>query len=97
LQTLGLRGVAQGAAACVHLLASKHGFVPKLITSETELREELISGWRNIHFFVFDTTAADFNAWQAIDAVAKHRREFVRSRPAIVIVDSEGLADAQQR
>jgi hypothetical protein len=60
-------------------------------------QEVLLENWRNIHVFVFDTTVADFDAWEAIDVVTKHRRDFVRSRPAIVILNSENSMTEKQR
>jgi hypothetical protein len=80
---------AEGAAVCVKALAQEHSLDWKLICSGAELREELVANWRHIHVFVFDTTSVDFEAWVLMELIVKHRREFVRTRPAIVVLNSE--------
>ena len=89
-------GVLEGAGVCVQTLAVQNSLEPKLITSVSDFRGELLENWRSIHMFVFDTTATDFDAWEAIDVVIKHRRDHVRTRPAIVILDREdSMTDKQ--
>ena len=87
----------QGAAACTHHVAAGHSLQPKLLTSVSELREEIIANWKHINAFVFDTTTADFDCWEAINLVANHRRERVRSIPALVILASEESLNEKER
>ena len=88
---------AQGATACINAVAASHSLQPKLLSSASELREEIIANWHQINVFVFDTTAKDFDCWEAINLVANHRRERVRSRPAIVILASEDSLSDKER
>ena len=87
----------QGAAACISNVAASHSLQPKLLSSVSELREEIIANWRQINVFVFDTTATDFDCWEAINLVTNHRREHVRSRPALVILASEDSLSERER
>ena len=87
----------QGAAACTHHVAAGHSLQPKLLSSVSELREEIILNWKEINAFVFDTTTADFDCWEAINLVANHRRERVRSIPALVILASEETLNEKER
>ena len=87
----------QGAAACTHHIAAGHSLQPKLLSSVSELREEIILNWKEINAFVFDTTAADFDCWEAINLVANHRRERVHSIPALVILASEESLNEKER
>jgi len=87
----------QGAGVCVQTMASQYSLEPKLITSISNFRSELLEDWRSIHFFVFDTTATEFDAWEAINVVVKHRRDHIRTRPAIVVLDKEESMTSNQR
>ncbi len=80
---------AEGVAVCVKAMAKEHSLDWKLICSGAELREELVENWRHIHVFVFDTTSVDFDPWVLMEILVKHRREFVRTRPALVVLNSE--------
>lgn len=87
---------AEGAALCLRTMSKAHGLDSRLICSAAELREELVANWRSIQLFLFDTTAVEFDAWALMDVVRKHRRDFVRTRPAIVILNSTSIPDKQR-
>ena len=87
----------QGTAACIRATSVECNFDYKITSTVAELRQEIMDNWRNINVVVIDMTVEDFDGWEALNLIATHRRDYVRTLPVLVILSSEDSVPSRYR